>query len=164
MCVSLQYTQGSALNKALSCVALEAPYRDERLAGRQTCCLASVPLQGLTIVLPFTPFVLFRLQPPPLTSRPRTPPPSFLVSCLAGAADPGPEKKEVRPYQTIATPWLLFMLNFFVLSLNLIIYFRDFNISFYIFVNRLNYKNPLCQDTDMLLMGFPVSLGLKFIV
>ncbi|KAM7392146.1 hypothetical protein PAMP_022779 [Pampus punctatissimus] len=59
-----------------------------RPAVPQTCCLAPVPAQGLTIVLPLTAFVLLRrLSTATATPPPSTPPPpisysSTLSSCL----------------------------------------------------------------------------------
>ncbi|KAE8291555.1 hypothetical protein D5F01_LYC08909 [Larimichthys crocea] len=80
------------LEKALSCVALEVPSGAGRPAALQTCCLAPVPPQGLTIVLPLTPFVLFSLptrQPPHLH-------PLLLSIALQVQLIHGPEKEEVQ--------------------------------------------------------------------
>lgn len=82
----------AALEKALSCVALEVPSGAGRPAAPQTCCLAPVPPQGLTIVLPLTPCVLFSLparQPPHLH-------PLLLSLALQVQLILGPAKEEVQ--------------------------------------------------------------------
>lgn len=77
LCVCVCVSQ-AALEKALSCVALEAPSWAGWPASPQTCCLDPVQSQGLTIVLLPTPFVLFSLATPIACHL--TPPP--LSSCL----------------------------------------------------------------------------------
>lgn len=95
-CVSVCVLE-AALEKALSCVALEVPSGAGRPAGPQTPCLAPVPPQGLAIVLPLTPFVLFALPAPP-----PAPPPSAPVFCPAGAADLRPRERGSGGLETMA--------------------------------------------------------------
>lgn len=134
-CVSVCVFQ-AALEKALSCVALEVPSGAGRPAGLQTCCLAPVPPQGLTIVLPLTAFVLFSLPIPPLS--PPTPPPSPPVCCPAGAADPWPREGGSVALETIEDLSSYLYIN----SLCYLCLFGGFDISLYNFVIRLDCKTP----------------------
>lgn len=81
--------------KPFSCVALEVPSGAGRPTALQTCCLAPVPPQGLAIVLPLTPFVLFGLpthQPPHLHLP-------LLSLALQVQLIHGPEEEEVQAWK-----------------------------------------------------------------
>lgn len=85
----------AALEKALSCVALEVPSGAGRPTALQTCCLAPVPPRGLAIVLPLTPFVLLGLpahQPPHLHLP-------LLSFALQVQLMHGPQEEETQAYK-----------------------------------------------------------------
>lgn len=102
-------------------MALEVPSGAGRQTAQQTCCLAQVPPQGLAIVQPLTPFVLFGLPTTPPPHPPSTPPPSSPVSCPAGAADLWPIEAGSAGLETIED-FSSYLYNF-VLSVHLTAYF-----------------------------------------